>query len=250
MSRKFGCIKIILLWGFLFPIFSQSFHWQADTTIKYGTPGNTILFHTYLSNNTTSQESLRVIRTQYNFPAGWSSSFCIGGISGVCYAPFIDTIPDPVVLNTSEILELAIDVQTSSTPDQCDFVVRIENWSNPTDVMIKSFTASTYPNFIEENNLPLMNDFYLYENYPNPFNLETAIRYELKNGLPQSVKLMIYNNHGQPILTLVNRTQSPGSYRVCWDGKNARGQSVPSGIYYYQLSVGRHQIFKKMTLIK
>ena len=92
---------IIILISLPVKLFSQSFSWQADTTTKNGDPGNTILFHTYLINNTSNQLDLRVIRTINNLPGGWTSSFCVGGITGICYAPIFDTVPDPVVVNAS-----------------------------------------------------------------------------------------------------------------------------------------------------
>ncbi len=250
MFRAAILIRTTLFTGFLFSLFSQSFSWQADTTMKYGTPDSTILFRTYLMNTTVNQESLRVFRTNYNFPGGWSSSFCMGGISGVCYAPFFDTIPDPVVLNASEIVELAIDVQTSATPDQCNFTIQIENWSNPSDFLTKAFTASTLPNSIRNNQSQLAYDFYLYDNYPNPFNPETTIRYLINKNIAQPVRLVIYNNIGQLVRTLINDIQTSGSYRVIWNGRDTEGHPSPTGIYYYQLQVGSQQITHKMILIK
>ena len=95
--------------------FAQSFSWQADTTFKYGDPGEAVVMHTYITNNSGAQLELRVIRTDNQLPADWTSSFCVGGLSGICYAPFIDTIPSPVTLSASEQLELAIDFQTFIT---------------------------------------------------------------------------------------------------------------------------------------
>ena len=89
---------IIALLSLPIGLFSQNFTWQADTTTKNGDPGNTILFHTYIINNTTNQLDFRVIRTVNNLPSNWTSSFCVGGISGICYAPIFDTVPDPVVV--------------------------------------------------------------------------------------------------------------------------------------------------------
>lgn len=250
MPRTSILIFILLFFSVNFPLFSQSFNWQADTTMKYGTPGNTILFNTYLMNTTAEQESLRVFRTNYNFPAGWSSSFCVGGISGTCYAPFFDTIPDPVVLNASEVVELSIEVQTSAIPDQSQFTIQVENWSNPADFLINSFTASTYPNFIDDNNVHLTDAFYLYANYPNPFNPETTIRYDINHSSLQPIKLMIFNNTGQLVRILIDKIQPAGSYRVIWDGKNADGQLSPAGIYYCLLTVGSKTRTQKLILIK
>ncbi|OGB69917.1 MAG: hypothetical protein A2Y94_08645 [Caldithrix sp. RBG_13_44_9] len=245
-------IKFVILVNllFTFSLFSHTFSWQADTTLKFGVPGNTILFHTYLTNTTADQESLRVIRTTYQFPVDWTSSFCVGGISGICYAPFFDTIPDPVILNASETLELAIDVQTSVTPDQGELTVKIENWSNPSDFLTKLFTASTNPNALVEDQSPVTSRFRLYANYPNPFNPETTIRYFLDNPARQNIQLIIYNSLRQKVQTLVNTIQPAGEYEITWDGRDHTGQPVPSGIYFSRLISGNQAAWQKMILIR
>ena len=83
----------------------------------------------------------------------------------------------------------------------------------------------------------------LYQNYPNPFNPQTVIRYTLADiGL---VQIDVYNTLGQKIKTLLNKTQSAGSYSITF---NASG--LPSGIYYYQLRVDNHREMRKMVLLK
>ena len=59
--------------------------------------------------------------------------------------------------------------------------------------------------------------YYLNQNYPNPFNPGTVIEY----GLPKAsrIKLEIYNILGQKVMTLLDKEQSPGTYKMAWDGK-------------------------------
>ena len=88
----------------------------------------------------------------------------------------------------------------------------------------------------------------LEQNYPNPFNPETAIRYVVpKEG---HVRLVIYNIVGQRVRTLVNAVQPAGRYRAIWNGKNAHGQAVASGVYLYRLSTDDFSESKRMTLLK
>lgn len=86
------------------------------------------------------------------------------------------------------------------------------------------------------------------QNYPNPFNPETRIRF----GLPQAqqVRLVIYNILGQTINTLVDENLSAGSYEYTWNGSDARGQQVASGIYLYSLETGSGKIVRKMLLTR
>ncbi|HVP36362.1 MAG TPA: T9SS type A sorting domain-containing protein, partial [Terriglobales bacterium] len=86
------------------------------------------------------------------------------------------------------------------------------------------------------------------QNYPNPFNPFTTIEYYLPK--PAHVSLCIYNILGQKVKTLLDEYQSPGIRRTIWDGKDERGNSVTSGIYFYKLAAPEFSEVKKMLLIK
>ena len=75
--------------------------------------------------------------------------------------------------------------------------------------------------------------FNLQQNYPNPFNPETRIVYEILT--PSRITLKIYDLTGKKLITLTDQQQSPGYYTLNWNGKNAEGQNVASGIYFYKL---------------
>ncbi len=244
--------KLLILGILLFQIqlFGQSFSWQADTTSKTGTPGNTILFHTYLQNNTSGQIELRVIRTVNNLPVNWTSSFCVGGISGVCYAPFFDTVPDPVVLNASSQLELAIDIQTSVSPTQGDITVRVENWTNPAEFLTESFNASTQATHVGPYTLSVTGEYHLYTNYPNPFNPSTNIPFEIGGITSQRTIIVVYNVVGQRIKRIFDGNLPPGLHQVSWDGRDAMGRPVSSGIYFVELRTEQQFLMGKMFLLK
>ncbi|MFQ5707772.1 MAG: FG-GAP-like repeat-containing protein [bacterium] len=91
-------------------------------------------------------------------------------------------------------------------------------------------------------------DFRLFQNYPNPFNPETEIRYDLP--AEKHVTLTIYNLLGQRIKTLVDETQKAGSYSLRWDGTDAQGKKLPSGVYLYRLEAGRFVRVKKMLVVR
>ncbi|MBI4552269.1 MAG: T9SS type A sorting domain-containing protein [Candidatus Latescibacteria bacterium] len=91
--------------------------------------------------------------------------------------------------------------------------------------------------------------FALRQSYPNPFNAQVTIKYELPK--TASVKFMIYNMLGQQVRMLVDQVQPAGYYTVQWDGRNANGHEVASGVYLYRLttSTGFSQT-RRMTLVK
>lgn len=98
----------------------------------------------------------------------------------------------------------------------------------------------------EENAVPTA--YNLSQNYPNPFNPSTSIRY----ALPENAKvtLTIYNVLGKKVKTLVSGDRAAGYHSVVWDGKNAAGQVVSSGVYVYRLEAGSFVQNRKMVLVK
>ena len=85
-------------------------------------------------------------------------------------------------------------------------------------------------------------------NYPNPFNPNTTIYFELHQ--PSSVVLDIFNIRGQMIKTLVDSHFDSGRHDIHWDGLDENGQSVSSGVYFYRLQAENFVDIKKMVLMK
>jgi hypothetical protein len=110
------------------------------------------------------------------------------------------------------------------------------------------FNQAIIPTSVERLEGAIPERFELFANYPNPFNPETNIRYTLiERG---SVSLAIFNMLGQKVATIVNEMQEPGSYSVRWNGRDDFGTTAPSGIYFYQLSVGGSTSTRSMVLLK
>lgn len=89
-------------------------------------------------------------------------------------------------------------------------------------------------------------------NYPNPFNPETTIRFEVpadpaSNG---KIALAIYNNLGMVVRTLVSGSVQPGIHTVKWDGRNDRGDQMASGVYFLRLQAGSFVQTQKMLLVR
>lgn len=91
--------------------------------------------------------------------------------------------------------------------------------------------------------------FELAANYPNPFNPETRIVYTLPAGARQQTSLVVINQLGQTVRTLVKQEQSSGRHEVTWDGRDGQGRQVRSGVYFYRLRHGTHQDTRKMILL-
>jgi len=96
--------------------------------------------------------------------------------------------------------------------------------------------------------VPLPRTFRLAQNFPNPFNPQTQICFDLPEVLP--VRLTVLAVDGRRIATLVDEPLPAGSHRIVWDGRDARGQQVASGTYFYRIQAGRHDAVRKMILMK
>ena len=90
--------------------------------------------------------------------------------------------------------------------------------------------------------------FSLYQNYPNPFNPNTTIRYDIVNST--HVSLFVYDITGKLVRTIVNEVQATGERAIVWDGRNDNGETMGSGIYFYELTAGELKETKKMILVK
>ncbi|MDK9698578.1 MAG: T9SS type A sorting domain-containing protein, partial [bacterium] len=87
------------------------------------------------------------------------------------------------------------------------------------------------------------NDFYLYPNYPNPFNATTRITYSTQ--FPSRVRLVVYDVTGRNVATLADTFQSPGKHSQVFSP-----HTLPSGVYFVQLQVGKEAVSRKLVLLK
>jgi hypothetical protein len=100
--------------------------------------------------------------------------------------------------------------------------------------------------FADESGIP--EKMFLDQNFPNPFNPTTLIRYGLSEDTYVSVK--VYNLIGQEVKTLVDEFQTAGYKSVLWDGTTASGQTASSGVYIYRISAGTFVETRRMLLMK
>lgn len=107
--------------------------------------------------------------------------------------------------------------------------------------------AEASPDSIQtEGNLPKR--FALHANFPNPFNPTTVIKYDLPKA--SEVRLVVYDVLGRRVRTLVEAQMSPGFHTQLWDGKDARGMALASGLYFVRLQADGFKKTHKMTLLQ
>jgi len=88
----------------------------------------------------------------------------------------------------------------------------------------------------------------LMQNFPNPFNPSTTLTFDM--ALAGHVTIRIYNVAGRLIRTLVDERRDAGRHHVEWNGIDANGSSVPSGIYFYRMRASGYEATRKMILMR
>ena len=153
---------------------------------------------------------------------------------------------------SSPLFEMPVDVEISTTTGTYTFVADVTQQDQefiftvdgtPSSVLLDPDRWILRKAF-NEWLIPYM----LHQNFPNPFNLITTLRYDLPE--QASVTLIIYDMLGREITQLVNTTQEAGFKSVQWDAKDSMGRPVSAGVYLYQIQAGEFVQTKKMVLLE
>ena len=91
-------------------------------------------------------------------------------------------------------------------------------------------------------------EFVLHQNYQNPFNPSTDIKFSLPS--TEKVHLVVYDLLGNVVREMVNEELSPGKYTYKWMGENQNGGRVSAGMYFYRIQAGSFIQTRKMILLK
>jgi hypothetical protein len=151
----------------------------------------------------------------------------------------LNSIGNPVgVVLSGFSFHYIVDDVMAGIPDRTEHLTDILRWlGNELDDPVDIETTPALTNSLEQN-------------FPNPFNPVTTIRYSIRQS--GHVSLKIYDAAGRLVKTLVSEMQDPnaGGFTVTWDGKNNNGQAVSSGVYFYKLAAKEYSKTKKMVLLK
>ena len=118
-------------------------------------------------------------------------------------------------------------------------ILKLDKENSITNIII----SNAQGNAMTVNLGSIPHSVHLNENYPNPFNPQTTISYNLFDKI--KVNLSIYDLSGRIIETLVDERQSPGNFSIAWDASE-----LPSGIYIARLNTENQSLTKKMILMK
>ena len=94
----------------------------------------------------------------------------------------------------------------------------------------------------------IVDQYAIMSSYPNPFNPQTTISYELYSD--SNIELAIFNLLGQKVATLVDEFAEAGNYSSVWNGQDALGREAASGVYVLKLTTENEVISNKITLLR
>ena len=163
---------------------------------------------------------------------------------GVMRVLAIDLTGGLIDLASGLLMNVPVQVIDETATGSLDFSVEDLIISGPGGIQI---VAQCLVSIIDIG-LPAPTEFSLKQNFPNPFNPTTSIRYDIAE--TANAQLIIYNMLGQEVRTLVSGKQDVGYYEVSWNGLNDAGQPVATGIYIYHLQAGHYSKTMKMAFIK
>ncbi|MBN1348769.1 T9SS type A sorting domain-containing protein [candidate division KSB1 bacterium] len=120
------------------------------------------------------------------------------------------------------------------------------------DSLVQNFIAIIGVGLMSERQSKVIPRFYkLWQNFPNPFNPATEIRYNLPaGGSNRLVSLIVYDVLGRQVKALIEERQPAGMHKIIWDGTDMLGKRVPSGVYISILRTGDFTMSRKMILMK
>jgi hypothetical protein len=179
-------------------------------------------------------------------------------INGVCQGAAV--IDNNIVQLNAYVLNDTIDYSTADI----SFEIHYAGKSDPKIIKNYSLFVQSQKKYLSQKlNMGSNERFYkvklndnpeiIYEtalenNYPNPFNPSTTIRFSLKEDT--NIELSVFNVKGQKVKTLKKGNLTKGVHAVIWNGKDTNNNTCASGVYFYRLNVGNKTFNKKMLMIK
>ena len=127
--------------------------------------------------------------------------------------------------------------------DQVNNVLAVPNFTANTVDFIPFAQLST-----NNNEISIPNEFQLHQNFPNPFNPNTTIFYDLSQ--ESNVQITVFDLLGREVIKLVDQLESVGNRSINWDGRDYADNLVNAGVYIYQIETDAFIQTKKMVLLK
>lgn len=151
------------------------------------------------------------------------------------------------IINNWSMTHSAYDRPTNDKRTICEALLREIDTQQPLSNGMKEVRNAVV--FFMKTQLGVTMDYALQQNWPNPFNPSTTIRFTVPEEL-KTVNLAIYNLLGQVVWMKTFSDVQPGNHEVIWSGETLYAVKASSGVYIYRLSAGSYSAVKRMTMIK
>jgi len=150
----------------------------------------------------------------------------------------------PFSISSTQSLKQSFTLDNSWAKENLSVIVFVQNSSTKEVYQSASISLNDFTVTDIKENKTIVNNFILYQNFPNPFNPSTQISFNLPKA--SFVNLGIYNSIGQKVVELENENLDSGIHTLHFNA----GSEMVSGIYFYKLTSGNFTQIKKMILIK
>ena len=241
--KKYLPIITIFLFFAITNLRAQNFSVVPHETSLQGDLGTTVTFHIDLINNSVSDLTLAIVRTQNDLPTGWTSSICLD----VCYQSTQDSVQTSLEFGSSplapsETRELKIIVDIDSTTGIGYVGINIFDPRNPSESVLVNLEPTTLATSVSNETLTTKR-YWLNQNYPNPFNPSTNISFNLAEA--GNVNIKIFDILGRVVAEPMNEYRSVGLHSFNFDASE-----LSSGTYFYRIESPKFFETKKMILEK
>lgn len=236
-------LSFIFLVVFSAQIFSQDITFIPRDTLLTDTLGAEVIFNIDLTNVSSSEQTIFMVRTQNDLPPDWTSSLCFES----CFPGWIDSVVTngdfgSTPLAPNETREVALHVFALNNVGTAHLQIQAGTLRNSNNRITVDLTAiANFTDVQNENNS--VSAYYLNQNYPNPFNPSTKIIFGLKRS--GNVELSLYNILGSKVATIFNGYKDAGNHSIPFDGSN-----LSSGVYFYKITSNDFTQTRKMILEK
>ncbi len=145
---------------------------------------------------------------------------------------------------TVEVTDGVLDIATNRVSDSPKFsAIEVKNAG-----LSKKRSRNSEENDEKLSTQLLPDKYVLFQNYPNPFNPDTEIKFSIPKSCQVSV--VVYNQLGQMIRVLTDEVKDTGTHQVKWNGRDQNGNTVTSGVYFYQIFTDEFTETKKMVFMR
>ncbi|PIU45097.1 MAG: hypothetical protein COS95_05520, partial [Ignavibacteriales bacterium CG07_land_8_20_14_0_80_59_12] len=131
------------------------------------------------------------------------------------------------------------------------FSVMLAPWRASVMLLSDSVYRFTLTGVQQPTSTPVPQSLSLFENYPNPFNPTTTIVFDIPEGSSAGgVSLRVFDLLGRHVALLADGPLAPGRHSVVWNGRDAGGRELPTGVYFYRLTGGGKTLSRRMMIAR